>query len=326
MLPYFRVTAIKKETLEMLGVKSIFIGLIALAFVDLAYGYALFRLVSLSRQSTLPNPTNIGDGLYRQSRPLSTSPQPITDITQSYPVEDNSSHKSPLSGLLTPLRTIWDFSRPHTLVGSALSIISLYLFAIPKSLWHTHQFRQSLLLSLVPSLLMNIFITGLNQLTDIEIDRINKPYLPLAAGTLSPKSGASIVAACLALSCVFAYYAKWPLKTTLLGSALLGTVYSLPPLRLKRFPLLAALCILVVRGSLVNMGFFLQAKMDVLQALIPSLPHAYTLFPMSVYVTGFFALFGVVIAVLKDAPDVQGDRQFRIPTFAVRVGADKMFK
>jgi 4-hydroxybenzoate polyprenyltransferase len=29
---------------------------------------------------------------------------------------------------------------------------------------------------------------------------------------------------------------------TLLGSTLLGTAYSLPPLRLKRFPLLAGLC------------------------------------------------------------------------------------
>ncbi len=34
-----------------------------------------------------------------------------------------------------------------------------------------------------------------------------------------------------------------------LGSALLGTAYSAPPLRLKRFPLLAALSIIVVSPS-----------------------------------------------------------------------------
>ena len=40
----------------------------------------------------------------------------------------------------------------------------------------------------------------------------------------------------------------------LANTGLLGTAYSLPPFRLKRFPILAAFCILVVRGSLVNLG------------------------------------------------------------------------
>ena len=43
----------------------------------------------------------------------------------------------------------------------------------------------ALLQALVPALLMNICIVGLNQLYDIDIDRVNKPYLPLASGELS---------------------------------------------------------------------------------------------------------------------------------------------
>ena len=31
---------------------------------------------------------------------------------------------------------------------------------------------------------VNVFIVGVNQLTDVEIDRINKPFLPIAAGDL----------------------------------------------------------------------------------------------------------------------------------------------
>lgn len=42
-----------------------------------------------------------------------------------------------------------------------------------------------LIQALVPALLMNIAIVGLNQLTDVEIDRVNKPYLPLASGELT---------------------------------------------------------------------------------------------------------------------------------------------
>ena len=87
---------------------------------------------------------------------------------------------------------------------------------------------------------------------------------------------------------------------------ILGTVYSLPPFRLKRFPMLAAFCILVVRGSLVNLGFFLQAKI-LMGSLSKELSResfwkALRLFPESVAVTLFFAVFGLVIAIMKDIP------------------------
>lgn len=32
---------------------------------------------------------------------------------------------------------------------------------------------------------MNVSIVGLNQLYDVEIDKINKPYLPLASGEMT---------------------------------------------------------------------------------------------------------------------------------------------
>lgn len=51
----------------------------------------------------------------------------------------------------------------------------------------------ALLQALVPALLMNICIVGLNQLYDVEIDRVNKPYLPLASGELSVQQGRWIV-------------------------------------------------------------------------------------------------------------------------------------
>ena len=41
-----------------------------------------------------------------------------------------------------------------------------------------------LMLTLVACLAANIYVVGLNQLTDIAIDQVNKPTLPLAAGTL----------------------------------------------------------------------------------------------------------------------------------------------
>lgn len=39
--------------------------------------------------------------------------------------------------------------------------------------------------ALASALLMNVCIVGLNQLYDVEIDKVNKPYLPLASGEMT---------------------------------------------------------------------------------------------------------------------------------------------
>ena len=104
--------------------------------------------------------------------------------------------------------------------------------------------------ALSSALLMNVCIVGINQLYDIEIDRVNKPYLPLAAGDFSPAVGAAIVVATGAAAlAIGAASGSPPLLATLGGSLLLGLAYStdLPLLRWKRSPLLAAACILAVR-------------------------------------------------------------------------------
>ena len=107
-----------------------------------------------------------------------------------------------------------------------------------------------LLQALTAALLMNVCIVGINQIYDVEIDKINKPYLPLACGDLSMNAAVWIVsttgAASLALGIASA---SAPLFATLALSLLLGIAYStdLPLLRWKRYPIMAAGCILAVR-------------------------------------------------------------------------------
>ena len=233
---------------------------------------------------------------------------------------------SPIASMLSFMKVLWDFTRPHTIVGSGISVIALYLFGSPSGMWGTGKFFSSLSSSILPALLMNIYITGLNQITDVEIDKINKPYLPIAAGELSKQHGIIVVLVSLIASLQLVRNAAWPLQSVVLGSCILGTLYSLPPFRLKRFPALAAFCILVVRGSLVNMGFFLQAKSQLMGEALPSLGYACRMFPESILLTAFFAIFGIVIALMKDVPDVQGDKMFSIPSFSVKLGAAKMFR
>jgi homogentisate phytyltransferase/homogentisate geranylgeranyltransferase len=98
----------------------------------------------------------------------------------------------------------------------------------------------------------------------------------------------------------------------------IGTVYSLPPLHLKSRPLWAALSIAFVRGFVANVGLFLHFH----QKLQPTSDIPW---PLVIGLAVFFFGFGLVIALYKDIPDLSGDRQFGIHTFAVRLGPEKVF-
>jgi homogentisate phytyltransferase/homogentisate geranylgeranyltransferase len=157
---------------------------------------------------------------------------------------------------------------------------------------------------MIPSLLMNLYITGLNQITDVEIDKVKKPYLPIASGDLSPQNATIIVTIALILSLAMGLshpgLGSRGLNVALWGSMVLGTMYSLPPFRLKRFPLLAAVCIVAVRGTIINAGFFAHAKAaafagtGVATTVIGCMTDARCLFSCL-----FFAVFGIVTGTSK---------------------------
>jgi len=159
---------------------------------------------------------------------------------------------------------LWKFSRPHTLIGSALAIPALHLLAAPSLsqaiLGSPRKLLLSILYATIPSLLMNIFITGLNQITDVTIDKINKPYLVIASGELSPKAASLVVTVCL------------------LVSLLMGRTWN-------------------------------------------CLQHNIACQLSSLY----FGIFGIIIALMKDVPDLKGDQISNIRTFTVRIGPQKIF-
>jgi homogentisate phytyltransferase/homogentisate geranylgeranyltransferase len=178
-----------------------------------------------------------------------------------------------------------------------------------------------LALTLVAGAAVNIYIVGLNQCEDVEIDRINKPWLPIAAGRLSLRGAWAIVAACGLLAAAMSVSQGW-VEVVAVGSALaVGTAYSAPPLRLKRYPALAAASISLVRALVVNLGVYLHfaASLGGRPGLSP-IPDAI------VALTLFVLPFSFAIAVLKDVPDAEGDRRFRIGTFTVRLGARAAFR
>ncbi|CAI0427796.1 unnamed protein product, partial [Linum tenue] len=139
----------------------------------------------------------------------------VNATSGSQPLESEPGAYGGSKGVLDSVKNAVDafyrFSRPHTVVGTV----------------------KFLHLAVAAALMMNIYIVGLNQLTDIEIDKVNKPYLPLASGEFSVGTGVLIV-----------------------------TSFSimLPLLRWKRFAFVAALCILAVRAVIVQICFYLHMQ------------------------------------------------------------------
>lgn len=212
---------------------------------------------------------------------------------------------------------LWRFSRPHTVVGTALSVAGLFTIAVtqtpgvPAAEGAFHLFW-----TLVAALCVNVYIVGVNQIADVDIDRINKPYLPLAAGELSPEAAWRLVALAGAVPVVLALTQGVLELVAVLAGLLVGTAYSLPPLRLKRFPVLASLSVAGVRSAVVNLGVYAHFTAALAgRAAIDDPVWA---------LTAFVAPFALAIAILKDVPDLEGDRRFSIATFTVRFGGRRV--
>ncbi len=203
------------------------------------------------------------------------------------------------------LGVLWRFSRPHTLIGTTLSILGIAAITGTNGIGE-------LLTALAAGATVNLFIVGVNQVEDVEIDRINKPHLPIPAGELPLGRAKAIVAACAVLPLVMALLSGWVETAAVLLAIGIGAAYSMPPLRLKRYPALAVGSISVVRALVVNLGVALHFT-----DTVPPAVWALTLFVLP---------FSFAIAILKDVPDAEGDRAHRIFTFTVRLGRERVLR
>ncbi|QLE55609.1 homogentisate phytyltransferase [Nostoc sp. TCL26-01] len=220
------------------------------------------------------------------------------------------------------LYAFWKFSRPHTIIGTSLSVLGLYLIAIAvsnriDSLFPIPYAIFPVFGAWLACLCGNIYIVGLNQLEDVEIDKINKPHLPLASGEFSRQQGLLIVIFTGISALVLAWINGIYLFGMVAISLAIGTAYSLPPIRLKQYPFWAALCIFSVRGTIVNLGLFLHFNwlLQNTQSI-----------PLAVWILTIFVLiFTFAIAIFKDIPDMEGDRLYNITTFTLQMGPKAVF-
>ncbi len=154
---------------------------------------------------------------------------------------------------------------------------------------------------MIALLLGNAFIVGINQIYDVGIDKMNKPFLPIASGELSPKLAWIIVASCGIIGPLMVYnlFPTILFRLYMLGWTL-GCIYSVPPIRTKRNPIAAGLTIATVRGFLLNFGVYYAVR--------NAIGATFSWSPKVSFLARFMTVFATVIAVTKDLPDTEGDK------------------
>lgn len=219
----------------------------------------------------------------------------------------------PAPTLTFRLATLARFSRLHTVIATSVQVVCLYAIAValsgaPRAPIH-------LLSAWLACLSANLYVVGLNQLTDVAIDRVNKPSLPLAHGDLSRGEGRAIVLVAGAAALLLAASQGPALTLTLALVMFIGTTYSLPPLRLKARPVWAALSIALARGVIATLGIYVHFAGGAARPWPP----------LIVVAVLFFFGFGLVVALFKDIPDRDGDQRHGVGTLAVRWGPRRVF-
>ncbi|KAL5776042.1 hypothetical protein ACOSP7_008968 [Xanthoceras sorbifolium] len=213
------------------------------------------------------------------------------------------------------LDACWSFMRPFSLYGNV--VVSASLVTRSWLLENPSLITSSLLLKasygLLALIFVNGYVSGINQIYDVNIDKINKPYLPIAAGQLSVKFAWSLVIF-YAVTGVLIVGLNGGLFLACLYSLVLflGTAYSVPPFRLKRFAFGTMLTFASVRGFLLHfiVSYASSAGLGLIFQWTAPL----------VFITIKASFFALVMSFVKDLSDVDGDRKYQVSTLPIKFG------
>ncbi len=212
---------------------------------------------------------------------------------------ENSAH-------MISFRLYWTFARPFTLVPPMIGIFSGSLIGYGAS--HVEFPAAQVALAVLAAAVLNAASNGLNQICDLENDRINKPHRPLTSGAMSLRSAWIFVAVTYAIALAMAALVNWETFVIYAVAALATVAYSAPPVRLKRHPVGSNLIIALIRGWLLKVAGW-AAVATVLTSLEPW------------YIGFIYFVFLLGATTTKDFADIEGDRAAGCITLPVRYGA-----
>ena len=159
-----------------------------------------------------------------------------------------------------------EFSRPFTLVAPALGFASgaaTAAGAAPRESWSPDLLLYPII-GLTMAAVLNAASNALNQIYDLDIDRVNKPKRPLPSGRLSRKDAWMFTLAAYAIALVLAWFVQpagrhecfW----IVVAATIITVLYSAPPFRTKRLGIWANVTIAIPRGVLLKVAGWSAVK------------------------------------------------------------------
>lgn len=205
-----------------------------------------------------------------------------------------------------------EFSRPFTLVAPALGFASGAVTAAgayPQEPWSSALIVYPLI-GLTMAAVLNAASNALNQIYDLEIDRVNKPARPLPSGRLSMRDAWNFTIAAYIVALLLAWLVapggRHECFWIVLTAAVITVLYSVPPFRTKRLGIWANLTIAVPRGVLLKVAGWSAVK---------------TIYGVEPWFIGaIFGLFLLGASTTKDFADMEGDARGGCRTLPIIYG------
>ena len=193
------------------------------------------------------------------------------------------------------LIAIIKIARPVNFLITFASVIVSAIICAPENLLILKVFLATLSAGLAASA-GNI----INDIFDIEIDRINQPQRPLPSGTLTIKEAYSFYFVCLILSVILSVFVSYFALIIVVVSNLILIVYSK---YLKRIPLVGNITVAFLTGLVFIFGGVVVENPSA--AIIPA---------------SFALMINLIRELVKDMQDVEGDKGAGIITFPIKFG------
>lgn len=189
----------------------------------------------------------------------------------------------------------WDFARPFTLLPPALGMLSGGITAAgadPRSPL-TFILLLNLGLGTLMAAVLNAGSNTLNQICDLEVDRLNKPRRALPSGRIGIGEAWAVTALFFAVALALAWLVNPACFLLASSAAVLTVLYSVPPVRTKARGIWANVTIAVPRGVLLKVAGWscVKSVMD----------------PEPWYIGLIFGLFLLGASSTKDFADMKGD-------------------
>jgi geranylgeranylglycerol-phosphate geranylgeranyltransferase len=205
-----------------------------------------------------------------------------------------------------------ELSRPFTLVAPALGVVSGAITAAgadPRDPW-TADLVIFTVLGAVMAMVLNAANNALNQIYDLEIDRVNKPQRPLTSGRLSIRDAWIFTWVSYLAAWILAWFVAPEGRRECFWIVVIATVctviYSCPPLRTKQRGIWANVTIAIPRGVLLKVAGWSCVK------------SVWGVEPW--FIGAIFGLFLLGASTTKDFADMEGDARGGCRTLPILYG------